>query len=69
MNDVMRDFTLITARIWKHKNAPIGIYAPCDKRTYRVFRGERPTGFNDVPQRFRSLETAARWIEKSLESH
>jgi hypothetical protein len=53
--------TLIRPRRWLHVATGLTIWLPCDKRTFRV--GNRD-GDELTPRRFRSLRTAAAFLDR-----
>jgi len=54
--------TLIRPRHWMHAASGLTIWLPCDKRTFRVI--DRETGEEQTPRRFRSLKTAAAFLDR-----
>ena len=57
----MTTITLIRPRRWLHAATGLFIWLPCDKRTFRV--GNRD-GDEQTPRRFRSLKTAAAFLDR-----
>jgi hypothetical protein len=53
--------TLIRPRRWLHAATGLFIWLPCDKRSFRV--GNRD-GDEQTPRRFRSLRTAAAFLDR-----
>lgn len=54
--------TLIRPRHWQHAATGLTIWLPCDKRSFRVIN--RDTGEDYSPRRFRSLRTAAAFLDR-----
>jgi hypothetical protein len=53
--------TLIRPRRWLHAATGLTIWLPCDKRTFRVINRD---GDEQTPRRFRSLKTAAAFLDR-----
>jgi hypothetical protein len=53
--------TLIRPRRWLHAATGLIIWLPCDKRTFRVINRD---GDAQTPRRFRSVRTAAAFLDR-----
>jgi hypothetical protein len=53
--------TLIRPRHWQHAATGLTIWLPCDKRSFRVINRD---GDEQTSHRFRSLRTAAAFLDR-----